>query len=171
MSTKSLSTINRIMCLAFTVTSRLGPLPPYPTSQLDIFGHDGDTLGMDGTQVGVLKQSHQVCLAGLLKGSNGSTLEAQIRLEVLGNFSHQTLERQLANQQLCGLLVTTDLPQSHGSWPITMGLLHSSGGGCTLPCSLGGELLPRSLSSSGFTSGLLGTGHLSTAFLSYTWCY
>jgi len=154
---KRLSTINRIDA----ATSHLGPLSPYPTGQLDVFGHDGDTLGMDGAQVGVLKQTHQVCLTGLLKSSNGSTLEAQISLEVLGDFSHQTLEGKLADEQLCGLLVTTDLPQSHSSRPVTMRLLHSTSGGCALPGSLGGELLPWRLSSGRFTGGLLSTCHLS----------
>jgi hypothetical protein len=36
-------------------------------SQLDVFRHDGDTLGVNGAQVGVLKQTHQVGLAGFLK--------------------------------------------------------------------------------------------------------
>jgi len=148
MSTKSLSTINRIMCLAFTVTSRLGPLPPYPTSQLDIFGHDGDTLGMDGTQVGVLKETHQVCLASLLEGSNGSTLETEVSLEVLRNLPHQALEGQFTNQQLSGLLVPTDLPQSHSARPVTMGLLDTAGGGGTLTGSLSRQLLTWSFASS-----------------------
>jgi len=148
MSTKSLSTINRIMCLAFTVTSRLGPLPPYPTSQLDIFGHDGDTLGMDGTQVGVLKETHQVCLASLLEGSNGSTLETEVSLEVLSNLPHQALEGQFTNQQLSGLLVPTDLPQSHSARPVTMGLLDTTGGGGTLTGSLSRQLLTWSFASS-----------------------
>ena len=52
-----------------------------------------------------------------LQSSDGSTLETQIGLEVLGDFSHQTLEGQLADQQLSGLLVTTDLTQSHGTGP------------------------------------------------------
>ena len=38
-----------------------------PPGQLDVLGHDGDTLGVDGAQVGVLKQTDQVGLAGLLK--------------------------------------------------------------------------------------------------------
>lgn len=42
-----------------------------------------------------------------------------------------------------------------------MGLLHSSGGGSALPGCLGSELLPRSLSSGRFTSGLLSTSHVS----------
>ena len=37
------------------------------SGQLDILRHDGDTLGMDGAQVGVLlKQTNKVGLAGLL---------------------------------------------------------------------------------------------------------
>ena len=28
--------------------------------QVNVFGHDGDSLCMDGTQVGVFKESHQV---------------------------------------------------------------------------------------------------------------
>ena len=35
--------------------------------QLDVLGHDGDTPGMDGTEVGVLKQSHKVCFGSLLE--------------------------------------------------------------------------------------------------------
>ena len=45
----------------------LSTLSTDATCQLDVFGHDGDTLGVDGAQVGVLKQTHQVGLAGLLQ--------------------------------------------------------------------------------------------------------
>jgi len=37
------------------------------SGQLDILRHDGDTLGMDGAQVGVLKQTDEVSLASLLQ--------------------------------------------------------------------------------------------------------
>lgn len=37
------------------------------SGKLDIFGHDGHTLGVDGAQVRVFKQTHEVCLTGLLK--------------------------------------------------------------------------------------------------------
>ena len=57
------------------------------TSQLDVFGHNGDSIGMDGTQIGVLEQTNQVSLAVLLKslrlaarltfGSDGSFKELQ----------------------------------------------------------------------------------------------
>ena len=35
--------------------------------QLNVLGHDGDALGMDGTQVGVFKESNQVSFASFLK--------------------------------------------------------------------------------------------------------
>jgi len=139
--------------------SILSSLPADATCQLDVFGHDGDTLGMDGTKVGVLKETHQVCLASLLQGSNGSTLETEVSLEVLSNLPHQALERQFTDQQLSGLLVPTDLPQSHSARPVTMGLLDTTCGGGTLTGSLGRQLLTWSFTSSGLTSSLLCTSH------------
>ena len=44
----------------------LGPLSPDPPGQLDVLWHDGHTLGVDGAEVGVLEQSDQVGLTGLL---------------------------------------------------------------------------------------------------------
>ena len=35
--------------------------------QLDVLGHDGDSLGMDGAQVGVLKQTNKVGLRCFLE--------------------------------------------------------------------------------------------------------
>jgi len=104
--------------------------------QLDVLGHDGDALGVDGAQVGVLEQAHQVGLGGLLQGQDGGGLEAQVGLEVLGDLTHQALEGELADQQLGGLLVLADLTQSHGTGPIPVGLLHAAGGGRRLARSL-----------------------------------
>jgi len=61
---------------------------------LDVLGHDGDSLGVDGAQVGVLEETDQVSLAGLLQSHDSRALEAQIRLEVLDDFTHQTLKGQ-----------------------------------------------------------------------------
>jgi len=97
-----------------------------PPGQLDVLGHDGDTLGVDGAQVGVLKQTDQVGLAGLLQGTDGGGLEPQVSLEVLSDLPDQPLEGQLADQQLGGLLVTPDLTESDCAGPVPMGLLHSS---------------------------------------------
>ena len=50
--------------------SDLSSLATDSPGQLDVLGHDGYTLGMNGTQVGVLKQSNEVGLTSLLKSSN-----------------------------------------------------------------------------------------------------
>jgi len=138
----------------------LSPLSTDSPGELDVLGHDSDTLGVDGAQVGVLEQPDQVGLTGLLKSSNGGRLEPEISFEILSDLSHETLEGQLPDEQLSGLLVSSDLPESHGTGPVSVRLLHSSGGGSRLPGSLGGQLLPRSLSSGGLTGSLLGTGHV-----------
>ncbi len=106
----------------------LSALSTDAAGQLDVFGHDSDSLGVDGAQVGVLKQTDQVSLAGLLQGHDSGALEAQIRLEVLSKFTQQTLEGQLADQQLGGLLIATDLSQSHGAGPVAMRFFNAAGG-------------------------------------------
>ncbi len=52
-----------------------------------------------------------------LQCTDGGALETQISFEVLGNLSNQTLEWQLADQQLSGLLIPTNLTQSHSTGP------------------------------------------------------
>ena len=66
---------------------------PYLVSQLNVFGDDSDSLGMDGTQFGIFKQPHQVSFISLLKGTNFCILKPQVSLEILGNLSYQALER------------------------------------------------------------------------------
>ena len=141
------------------VLNFLSTLSTDTTGELDVLGHDGHTLGMDGAQVGVLEKTNKVGLASLLKGHDGGALEAEIGLEVLGDLTDKTLEGQLADEELSGLLVSPDLTESHSSGPVSVGLLDSSSGGSRFPGSLGGQLLPGSLSSGGLTGGLLGTGH------------
>ena len=137
----------------------LSTLSTDAAGKLDVLGHDGDTLGMDGAQVGVLKETNQVSLRGLLESHDSRGLEAEVSLEVLGNLTDKALEGQLADEKLSGLLVTTDLTESNSTRAITMGLLDTSGSGGRLAGSLGGKLLPGGLATSGLASGLLGTGH------------
>ena len=141
----------------------LSSLSTDSSGQLDVLGHDGDTLGMDGAQVGVLKQTNKVSLTGLLEGHDSRGLESEVSLEVLGNLSHQTLEWQLADEELSALLVSSDLTESNCSWPVSVGFLNSSSGWGRFSGSLGGQLFSGSLSSSGFSCCLLGTSHVDSS--------
>ena len=137
----------------------LSPLSADAAGKLDVLGHDGDALGVDGTQVGVLEESHQVGLARLLQRHHRRALEAQVGLEVLRDLAHQPLERQLADQQLRGLLVAADLAQGHRAGAVAVRLLHAAGGRRALAGRLGGQLLAWRLVAGGLASGLLSASH------------
>ena len=137
----------------------LRPLPADAAGKLDVLGHDGDALGVDGTQVGILEEPHQIGFARFLQRHHRRALEAQVGLEVLCDLAHQPLKRQLADQQLRGLLVAADLSQGHRAGPVAVGLLHAAGGRRALAGRLGGELLARRLTAGGLASGLLSASH------------
>ena len=84
------------------MTKRLGALATDAAGELDVLGHDGDTLGVDGAQVGVLEEANKVGLGGLLERDNRRRLEAKVGLEVLRDLADEALEGELADQeQLC----------------------------------------------------------------------
>jgi len=49
----------------------LGPLATDAAGELDVLGHDGNTLGVDGAEVGVLEDRGEVGFRGLLQGHDG----------------------------------------------------------------------------------------------------
>lgn len=61
---------------------------------------------MDSGQVGVLEQGDEVGFGGFLQGHNGRRLESEVGLEVLGNFTDETLEGELSDQELGGSKVS-----------------------------------------------------------------
>jgi hypothetical protein len=138
----------------------LGSLSADAACQLDILGHDGDSLGVDCAQVGIFEESDQVGLAGFLQGHDGGALESQVGLKVLGDLTYQTLEGQLADQQLGALLVTSDLTECDCAGPVTVRLLDSAGRRCALPRRLGRQLFAGRLATGRFASSLLGPGHV-----------
>ena len=82
-----------------SVSCDLSSLSTDPPGELDVLGHDGDSLGMDGAQVGVLKQTNKVSLASLLEGHDSRGLESEVSLEVLSDLPDQTLERKLQERR------------------------------------------------------------------------
>jgi histone H3 len=70
------------------------------SSELEILGLDGNSLGVDSGQVGVLEERDEVSLGSFLESSDGRRLESKISLEVLGDFSDQSLEGELSDEEL-----------------------------------------------------------------------
>ena len=137
----------------------LSSLSSNSSGQLDILWHDGDSLGVDGAQVGVLEETDQIGLGRLLQSSDRSRLESQVGLEVLGDLANQTLKWQLADQQLGWLLVSSDLTESNCTWAVSVRLLDSTSGWGWLSCSFGGQLLSWGFATSWLSCGLLSTSH------------
>ena len=156
---KTFVALKRAVLSSSLEAPRLSTFTTDAASKLDVLGHDGDTFGVDGAQVGVLEKPDKVSLTGLLESQDSWALESQVSLEVLGNFTHQTLEWQFPDQQLGALLVTSDFTESDGSRPVSVWFLHSTSGWRTLTSGLGSQLLSWSLSSGRFTCGLLCSCH------------
>ena len=88
--------LKKAICEA--LESFLSSLTTDAPGQLDVLGHDGDTLGVDSAQVGIFEKSNQVSLRCFLESHDGGGLETQVSLEILSDITDQTLERQLADQ-------------------------------------------------------------------------
>lgn len=67
-----------------------------------------------------------ITLASLLESKDSRRLEAKIGLEILGNLTNETLERELADEEIRALLVLSDFTESDSSGPETMGLLDTT---------------------------------------------
>jgi hypothetical protein len=89
----------------------------------------------------------------------GGGLEAEVRLEVLGDLADEALEGELADEELGGLLVLADLTERDGTGPVAVRLLDAAGRRGGLARRLGGELLAGRLATGGLARGLLRTGH------------
>ena len=115
---KAIARTSGTIVIAENPSRNLRTLTTEAAGELDILGLDGNTLGVDGAQVGVLEEGDEVSLDGLLEGADGGRLEAEIGLEVLGDLANETLEGELADQELGRLLITTDLTESDSSFEV-----------------------------------------------------
>lgn len=68
-----------------SVELRLSTLATDSSGKLDVLGHDGDTLGVDSAQVGVLKQTNKVSLRSFLQGKEKRIRRATQTLSLLHN--------------------------------------------------------------------------------------
>lgn len=64
-------------------TCALSTFATEATSELEVLGLEAAAAGVDGAQVAVLKQRHQISFSGLLQREHRSGLPAQVGLVVL----------------------------------------------------------------------------------------
>ena len=94
---------------------------------------NGDTLGVDGAQVGVFEERDKVSLDRLLESTNGRRLEAKVGLEVLRDFTNQALEGKFADEELSGFLIATNLTEGNSSFEAVLATCYSEQSGECLP--------------------------------------
>lgn len=87
---------------------------------------------------GTFEQRDEVSFNGFLQSADGAGLESQVSLEILSDFSDETLEtgsqnreswrliRKFANEQFSRFLVTTDFSESDGTGTVTMRFLDTA---------------------------------------------
>jgi len=76
--------------------------------QLDILRHYRDAFRVDRAQIRVLEQTDEICLARLLQRCYRCCLEAKFGLEVLRYLTNESLEGELADEELGALLIFAD---------------------------------------------------------------
>ena len=135
--------------------------------ELHVLGHDGDSLGVDGAEVGVFEKSDHVGFSGLLEGEDGGRLESKVSLEVVSDFSNESLERKLSDEEFSGFLESSDLSEGDGSWSESVGSLDSTGGWGLTFGLLVSDVFSWLLSTGHFSSGMLGSCHFDLFNLNY----
>lgn len=95
----------------------LSPLSADSARELHVLGSDGDALGVDRRQVGVLEQAHEIRFACALERQDRLRLELEICLKVLRHLPHEALERPLPAQELRPFLVLADLAKRDSARP------------------------------------------------------
>jgi hypothetical protein len=130
------------------------------SGELDVFGHDGDSSGVDGTEIGIFEETDEVSFGGFLESEDGGTLESEFVFEFSGDFSNESLEGEFSDQEIGALLIFSDFSEGDGSGSESVGFLDTSGSGGRFSGGLVGELFSGSLETSGFSCGLLSSCHL-----------
>jgi hypothetical protein len=68
--------------------------------KLNVLGHNGHTLGMNSTQVGIFKESDKIGFCGFLESKDSRSLEAKVTLEVLGYLTNKTLKGDCVHSKI-----------------------------------------------------------------------
>jgi len=115
---------------------------------------------VDGAQVGIFEQTDQISFSGFLEGQDGLGLESDVLLVFHSDISDESLERQLSDEEVSGLLELSNFSEGNGTGSVSVGLLDTTSDLSRLSGGLSGELLSGVLNTGGFSGSLLSTSHV-----------
>ena len=143
------------------------PLSTDSAGELHVLGHDGDSLGVDGAEVGVFEKSDHVGFSGLLEGEDGGRLESKVSLEVVSDFSNESLERKLSDEEFSRFLESSDFSEGNSSWSESVSSLDSTGSWGFTFGLLVSDVFSWLFGAGHFSSGMLGSCHFVYFKLNY----
>jgi len=68
--------------------------------QLKVSGHDCDSFGMNGTQVGIFEERDEVSFSSFLKGQDSRRLESKFLFPFVSDLSDHSLEGEFSNEKI-----------------------------------------------------------------------
>ena len=137
------------------------PISSDSLGELKISGHDGDSLGVNGAKVGVFEEGDEVSLGSFLKGEHSWALESEFLLELVGDFSDESLEGEFSDEEISGFLIFSDFSEGNCSGFESVGFLDSGGDWSWFSGDfLCDQLFSGYLLGSWFSSGLFCSSHL-----------
>ena len=76
------------------------PVSSDSLGELEVSGHDGDSLGVNGAEVGVFEERDEVSFGSFLEGQDGRRLESKLLLPFMGDFSDHSLEGEFSDEEI-----------------------------------------------------------------------
>ena len=102
-------------------------LTPDSSGQLHVFGHESDSLGMDGAHVRVFKETCHKRLSAFLKSQKALAGESQILVDLRADVLHHFLEWKAGHKQVSRSLKLLDLAKGHHPWSRSESSSHLGG--------------------------------------------
>jgi hypothetical protein len=81
---------------------------------------------VEGTEVGVFEETNEVSLSSLLECKDSGALESDVLVELRSDPADESLEGELSDEELGGLLETTDLMENNTAGSESAGLIDST---------------------------------------------
>ncbi len=69
-----------------------------PPGEVEILAHGSDPTSVKSTEIDVLEETNDVGLSGFLEAVEGRGLEPELGVQLVGDFSYKSLERELPQQ-------------------------------------------------------------------------
>ena len=115
-----------VACFRLQVSIVLEPLTTDAASQIDVLLHDSDSRGVDGTKIGIFKETSEIALSCLLKSEKSLRLESQLTVDAIANAPNKALEWSFGQEKISDLLVPLDLSKCNCARSPAHLLLHAT---------------------------------------------